>query len=104
MERSGGSTRWRPRQREGRRWLRLALGAAGQDEGGEGGSKMENGGGLRGSHRGGGGDGDGGQKHTSEGCGGLVPGVDERWFAWPCVEESEQGKKKRRARRGGRPF
>jgi hypothetical protein len=47
---SGGSVRRRPHEREGRRWLRLAPGATGEDEGGEGGSKMENGGGLGGSH------------------------------------------------------
>jgi hypothetical protein len=47
-----GSARWRPHRREGHRRLRLALGATGEDEGGEGGSKMENGGGFRGSHRG----------------------------------------------------
>jgi hypothetical protein len=37
------------------RRLRLAPGAAWEDEGGEGGSKIENGGRLGGSHRGGGG-------------------------------------------------
>jgi hypothetical protein len=52
--------RQRPRRREGRRQLRLALGPAGEDEGGDGGPKTENDGGLGGSHRGGGGDGDGG--------------------------------------------
>jgi hypothetical protein len=45
--RSGGSVR---------RQLRLALRATGDDEGGEGGSKMENGSGLGGSHRWGGGE------------------------------------------------
>jgi hypothetical protein len=52
---------------------------------------------------GGGGD-DGGWKHAGEGHGGSVADVDERWFAWPCAEESEGGEKKRRARHGGRPF
>jgi hypothetical protein len=46
--------RQRPRRREGRRQLRLALGPAGEDEGGDGGPKTENDGGLGGSHRGGG--------------------------------------------------
>jgi hypothetical protein len=69
------------------------------DEGGEGGSKMENGGGLGGSHRGGkNGDG-GGRKHTSEGRGGSVVGVDGRRVAWLCMEESEGGK--RRGKRDG---
>jgi hypothetical protein len=52
MGQSGGSARRCPRQREGQRRLRLAPGAAGKDKGGEGGSKMENVGGLGGSHRG----------------------------------------------------
>jgi hypothetical protein len=54
VEQSGGSARWRPHRREDQRRLRLALGAAVEDEGGEGGSKMENGGRLGGSHHGGG--------------------------------------------------
>jgi hypothetical protein len=48
-----GAERRRPRRREDRRRLRLAPGTAGEDEGCEGGSKMENGDGLGGSHRGG---------------------------------------------------
>jgi hypothetical protein len=55
VHRGGGSARRCPRRREGRRRLRLAPGAAGEDEGGEGGSKIENGGRLAGSHRVGGG-------------------------------------------------
>jgi hypothetical protein len=47
-----GSAQRHPRRREGRRRLRLAPGAVGEDEGGEGGSKLENGGGFGGSHRG----------------------------------------------------
>jgi hypothetical protein len=58
MVRCGGARRC-PRRREGRRRLQLALGAAGEDERGEGGSKTENGSGLGGSYRGG-------------GCGGTV--------------------------------
>jgi hypothetical protein len=50
-----GGAQQRPRRREGRRWLRLASGAAGEDVGGEGGSKMEIGDGPGGSHCGGGG-------------------------------------------------
>jgi hypothetical protein len=40
---SSGSVRQRPHQREGRRCLWLAVGATGEDERGEGGSKSENG-------------------------------------------------------------
>jgi hypothetical protein len=49
-----GNARRRPHRSEGWRRFRLAPGATGEDEGGEGGSKMENGGGLGGSHHGGG--------------------------------------------------
>jgi hypothetical protein len=98
MGRNSGSAWRRPHRREGRRRLRLAPGAAGEDEGGEGGLKMENGGGLGGSHHWGK-NGDGGiWKHVGEGRGGSIAGVDERRFAWPCGEESEGGEKKRRAR------
>jgi hypothetical protein len=41
-----GGARRRPHRREGQRQLQLALEAAGEDERGEGGSKMGNGGGL----------------------------------------------------------
>jgi hypothetical protein len=41
---------------------------------------------------GGGGD-SGGRKSTGEGHGGSVAGVDERQVTWPCMEESEGGKK-----------
>jgi hypothetical protein len=58
------------------RRLRLALGATGENEGGEGGSKMEHGGGLGGSHQGGGDD--DGRKHAGEGCGGSVAWLTER--------------------------
>jgi hypothetical protein len=41
MGRSGGSARRRPHRMEGQRRLQLAPGAVGEDEGGEGGSKVE---------------------------------------------------------------
>jgi hypothetical protein len=40
-----------------------------------------------------------GQKHAGEGRSGSVAGVDERRVAWPCMEESEGGK--RRGKHGG---
>jgi hypothetical protein len=59
--------RRRLRRSEGRWRLRLAPGAASEDEGGEDGSKTGNGGGLVGLTVGGGGDGDsGGQKRTGD--------------------------------------
>jgi hypothetical protein len=68
-----GGARRRPHRREGRWCLRLAPGAAGEDERGEGGSKMGNGCELVGLTGGGGGDGDGsGRKCAGEGRGGLV--------------------------------
>jgi hypothetical protein len=67
----GGSVRrWGPHRREGRRQLRLAPGAVGEDERGEGGSKSGNGGGLAGLT---GGDGDGsGRKRAEDHCGSGV--------------------------------
>jgi hypothetical protein len=46
VERWGGAARWRAHEREGRQRLQLTLGAAGQDERGEGGPKSENDDGL----------------------------------------------------------
>jgi hypothetical protein len=37
---------------------------------------------------------DSGRKHAGEGHGGSVAGVDERWVAWPCMKESEGGKRR----------
>jgi hypothetical protein len=68
MGQSGGSVRRRPRRSEGRWQLRLAPGAASEDERGEDGSKTGNGGGLVGLTVGGGrGDGDSdSQKRTGD--------------------------------------
>jgi hypothetical protein len=79
-----GGARRRPHRREGRWRLRLAPGAAREDEGGEGGSKSGNGGGLVGLSIGGGDGDDDGRKHAEMGHGGSVASVDERWLAWPC--------------------
>jgi hypothetical protein len=77
----GSPRRWRDDGAE--QWqLRLAPGAAGADEGGEGGSKMENGSGLGGSHRGRV-DGDNGK--IREGSGDF--GVRGRW-----TESREDGR------------
>jgi hypothetical protein len=67
-----GSVRRGPHQREGRRQLWLAPGAVRKDEGGEGGSKSENGSGLIGLIVGD----DGGQKRIGDHSG-SVAGMDE---------------------------
>jgi hypothetical protein len=71
-----GGARWCPHRREGRWQLRLAPGVAGEDEGGEGGSKSGNGGGLAGLTVEGE-NGDGGGRKCVGGRGSSVAGVDE---------------------------